>query len=155
MTRNNAEMQLGANSSDYQMKYSGIVKGDRYTPQLHQVEAIHIPTGRQAGFLHWAHSDEGKSSPIYQVTTHADHQRKGVATAMYQFASQLGNEGTTNPIRYSNNMTPSGAKWRRFMQTGQRGYKPGQSPKELEEKSSQDRMHTFMEDYWSKQEQVK
>lgn len=121
MTRSNEELNLGANSSDYSIRYTGIVKGDRYNPQLHQVEAIHTPTGNRAGYLKWAANDSSKSTPIYDITTLEKHQRKGVATAMFNFAVQLAAEGKTNPVHLSQHVTPKGHMWARFMATGQKG----------------------------------
>ena len=70
-----------------------------------EIEAHHPEYG-QVGRLGLVNHMEGIGRQVGTVKVHPDFQRKGVATAMWNYAKSNG----FNPV-HSTNQSPSGKKW--------------------------------------------
>lgn len=89
-----------AQFGDYELRYrtedTGASKYD------HLVEAHH--GGERVGYLHW----QGTTGRVVNVDVDDVHQRKGVATAMWNHANSL--PGVRKP-QHSPHRTPKGDAW--------------------------------------------
>jgi ribosomal protein S18 acetylase RimI-like enzyme len=76
----------------------------------HVITATH--KGNEVGFLDWYHTG-GK---IYDIGVKDEHQRKGVATNMYNYAKELSSsdKNITEP-RHSETRTDEGDQWARSL----------------------------------------
>lgn len=103
MTRNNADFQGGVNhGNEYRIEYKGLEPGtSTWDTGQHVIEATHVPSGQVVGDMRWedGHYD-GRNDPygVISIGVDEDHQRKGVATAMWRFGKSL-------HARYPNKIT--------------------------------------------------
>ena len=72
-------MAANENLSNYQFRYRP-VKIDA----LHEVQAIHKPTGERVGRMTWLNY-----GPLDEIDVLHEHQRKGIATGMWNHATKL------------------------------------------------------------------
>lgn len=95
---------MGRNNADfhsYNYEYWRDSEGD------HNVYAYHPSQTEEVGALTWT----DKKGAI-TVDVQEDHQRKGVATGMYKFASQKANElGVQRPELMNSSYGPKGFEW--------------------------------------------
>jgi GNAT superfamily N-acetyltransferase len=74
----------------------------------HHVITATDKTGKDAGFLDWYHT----GGEIHDVGVQDEHQRQGVATAMYNHAKELHTSNKDIPVPvHSATRTPEGDSW--------------------------------------------
>jgi hypothetical protein len=86
----------------YELRYSTEDTGER--KPSHLVSAYH--EGEKVGYLHWS----GTTGRTYKIDVDDDHQRRGLATAMWNHANSL--KGVRKP-QHSNDRTDVGDAWAR------------------------------------------
>lgn len=86
----------------YELRYSDEDAGER--KPRHLVEAYH--EGEKVGYMHWL----GTTGRVLQIDVDDDHQRRGLATAMWNHANAL--KGVRKP-QHSNDRTNAGDAWAR------------------------------------------
>lgn len=61
-------------------------------PEFHKITAHDQGTGEKVGYLEWARKPDGEhaAGEILDISVNESHQRKGIATAMYDAARQTG-----------------------------------------------------------------
>lgn len=97
-----ASDHLGPMFKDYVLRFT---PGDVETEEPHTVEAYSDAT--KVGYLDW-HAEHGE---IEDVDVLPEHQRKGIATAMYQRAQEVARtQNLVEPV-HSNLRSPSGDAW--------------------------------------------
>jgi GNAT superfamily N-acetyltransferase len=88
----------------YQLDYSNeVTRPNSSRPYLsHKITTTF--RGKQVGHVEWfEHVPE-----VGDIQVHPKHQRKGIATAMYNMAASL---PTKSPIEHSDSRTPEGEAW--------------------------------------------
>lgn len=111
MTRNNSDFQVGKNNSqEYSINYEG---NDRKPGEygFHKITATHIPTGEKIGKLIWNDQHSPTPGKVESVYVEKEHQRKGVATAMWNYALRLNRGRRVNRPRHSYVKSSEGAAW--------------------------------------------
>lgn len=101
----NQEFAVGKHGHEYELRYSG--------PQT--ITAYHIPSGKEVGKMEWKlDSGDPEYSAINHLEVDPKHQRKGIATAMWHYASSLANQHPDEvpyPEHDWHNMSPDAEKW--------------------------------------------
>lgn len=107
---------MGRNNSDFHgvnYKYEFFPEGSHPAAEwndqdLHEVTA-HL-NGQKVGSLTYNTADD--DGDAYDIVVHPDHQRKGIATGMWNYAKQLHRQGVTDtPPRHSPRTTAEGYRW--------------------------------------------
>jgi GNAT superfamily N-acetyltransferase len=103
MTRNNADFLVGRHGHEYSLSY---------VPD-NTVEATHIPTGKKVGRMSWDQGLYDEYGTINHLQVDPEHQRKGIATAMWNFAQTLHDKDETidKPEHDWVNMSPDAEAW--------------------------------------------
>jgi GNAT superfamily N-acetyltransferase len=94
----------------YQLRYQPLP--EKYAPEMrHQITALDKETGHGVGHLQWAGNEN--SGRIWDITVREDHQRKGLATAMYEKADRLAQSSGRRIYspEHSETRTPAGDAW--------------------------------------------
>ena len=101
-------MAAHENLSEYQFRYRPVK-----SEELHEVQAIHKPTGEPIGRMTWLNY-----GPLHEIDVNRDHQRKGIATGMWGHAIELAvssySKGVNKRIpmpEHSIFRTPAGDAW--------------------------------------------
>jgi hypothetical protein len=101
-------MAAHENLSEYQFRYRPVK-----SEELHEVQAIHKPTGEHIGRMTWLNY-----GPLHEIDVNYEHQRRGVATGMWNHAIGLAdssyNKGVNKRIpmpEHSIFRTPAGDAW--------------------------------------------
>jgi GNAT superfamily N-acetyltransferase len=101
-------MAAHENLSEYQFRYRPVK-----SEELHEVQAIHKPTGEPIGRMTWLNY-----GPLDEIDVQHEHQRRGVATGMWNHAIRLADssyyKGVNKRIpmpEHSIFRTPAGDAW--------------------------------------------
>ena len=105
-----------ASSLKFHMTPGSDVQGVRTGHRL----AAHDSNG-PAGWMSWDHRADGQAGTVSNVYTAPGLRRRGVATAMWQHAQTLANQGVVNPPKHSPARTPMGTAWVNGMGNTERG----------------------------------
>ena len=94
----------------YQLRYRPTSRSDM-ADFNHQITALDKKTGKDVGYFQWA--DKGNSGRIWDIAIHEEHQRKGIATAMYDKADKLAevSDRRIYSPEHSETRTPAGDAW--------------------------------------------
>ena len=109
MGRNNADFLVGKHGHEYELRYS--------SPNV--VTAYHLPSGKEVGKMKWQlDSGDPDYSAINHLEVDPEHRRKGIATAMWHYASSLANQHpdeVSYPEHDWYNMSPDAEAWAESM----------------------------------------
>jgi hypothetical protein len=120
MGRNNADFQGGVNhGNEYRIEYKGVTpRVSTFETGRHLITATHIPTGEQVGDMYWEdghYDDRNDSHGVISIGVDEDHQRKGIATAMWRYGKSLHArypDKITEPV-HDDAMSESAEHWAR------------------------------------------
>ena len=106
-------MSAADHLNQYQLRYQPLPK--EFGPEMrHSIHVIDTKSssGREGvGHMQWAGNDW--NGRIWDLEVDADHQRRGLGTAMYQKAKRLAesSNGLIVPPAHSDTRTPAGDAW--------------------------------------------
>ena len=78
----------------------------RLGDHLHLITATHRESGESVGHMRYGHD-----GTVQNITVSEPHQRKGVATAMWNHASLMGSKGEAPEPKHSVQRTSQGDAW--------------------------------------------
>ena len=88
----------------------------RYDPNYpeaeHRIIAIHRTSGGTVGEMHWFDNHPDYGSAVSHISVLPDHQRRGVATAMWNHANHVASRNSKIPVPVHHpQKTPVGHAW--------------------------------------------